>query len=149
MTLLALLFAALIALFMPGEGRIIATGFVLAGAAFLGYALLARTYSSASARVLMAVGFDPAGVEFPDPYRPRAPIPVDNPDVDPFADPFGPTTVQQPPRGVAVVSFDQFVRAGNAIGVIIMGLLGTLVGTFAARIVRHAEPPLPGTREKM
>src|SRR5688572_10381202 len=87
-TLLALLFAALLAIFMRGEGRIIATGFLLAGGAYLIYATIASTYSSASARVLRAVGYDPAGVAFPAaPTTPSTPLPADNPFAnDPFAD---------------------------------------------------------------
>jgi hypothetical protein len=141
MTLLALSFAALLAIFMRGEGRIIATGFVLAGASFLGHAMIALTYSSASARVLMAVGYDPSGMAFPITAAiDSTPAPADSASGDTFsADIFGSAAVQPTLQGVTVVSLEQYIRAGNAIGAVLMGLLGASVGMVAARVVAASE----------
>ncbi len=137
MTLLVLLLAALLAIFMRGDGRIVATGFVFAGTAFLFYAMMAAPYSSATARVLMAAGYEPSGMAFPaTPPVTAMPSAPTNPYLDP-ADPFGPSVPPNPPdaQPVNVVDFSQFVRGGNAVGVLLMGLLGALVGMLAGRVV--------------
>lgn len=153
MTALALVLAGLLAVYMHGRGRTVATGFLLAAAGYLIYSMLTPMFYTVTSRILLASGYDPGGVRFlaPAPAQqdsalnpPPSPAEIDifgepfsdDPFGAPSPDPYGPARAQQQPGpSVTVISFEQFARAANALGTMAFGLLGALVGLLAARII--------------
>ncbi|HEX6962234.1 MAG TPA: hypothetical protein VF175_10235 [Lacipirellula sp.] len=65
MTALSLVLAALLAVYMCGRGRTVATGFLLAAAGYMMYSMLTPTFNTVTSRILLASGYDPGGGAIP------------------------------------------------------------------------------------
>jgi hypothetical protein len=118
-SLLAIVFAGLVAIVGQGRTRVSALGFLLASLCFVVYVTAASlSNSTPMTRLLDAAGYaPPVGTirGFRPPSRNSAPAPL-------------PTA--------PVVDYAQYVRAANAVGMMAFGLLGMLLASLALRQCR-------------
>ena len=144
-SLLAFVFAALLAMLTRGKARVMAAGFLLSSVCFLFYltaASLLGNNSTPATRLLIAAGFQQFP-QLPFYYTPVSPapqpyLPVAPPAVAPY--PATPMPAMAPPvvslvapPVAAPVDFAQYVRAANAVGMMLFGMLGVLIGLAAQR----------------
>lgn len=168
-SLLAVVYAALIAAFARGRRQMTAAGFVAASVCFAVCLYFAN--DSVPTRRLLAALPGLGQNQGPSPYYPSyAPIVVSRPVVETIATPSGPVkrtrAVQEvvaPAAGVATpaaptaapmtvgqwmaqpriaaptpyVDFSIYVRAGNAVGMMLFGGLGCLIGLAAYKAARR------------
>jgi hypothetical protein len=149
-SLLAIVWATLMMFLTRGRARAAAAGFLLASGAFLlcvAAGLLLGGNVVPTSRILVAAGyqqFQPSPfyyVQPPMPYQPSNPT---NATFTPVA-PAYPTPVATaqiaavPATAPTYVDFAQYVRAGNAVGMMLFGALGVLMGFLAWRLVSRGQ----------
>ena len=157
MSLLAIVFAALLAFLARGKGRVMAAGFLAASVCYLACLAFGQTNGSdviPTTRLLIASGYDPNSAFRPATIYPLAgtntwqaapmvsgtltlqPPPATSPLTRFIAPRIAPTTiVATPVAGVA--DFAMYMRAANSVGTMLFGVLGIVVGLFALKRVSH------------
>jgi hypothetical protein len=177
-SLLAVVYAALVAAFARGRRQMAAAGFVAASVCFLACVYSSQGNSLPTTRLLAAAGVGQSSA-MPQPYTPyyapplpMAPMPVTairRPVQVTTSTPNGPvqtvntvteyavapavasspataTWVSAPPGATAVfptplpyVDFSIYQRAGNAVGMMLLGGLGCVMGLMAHRAIRREQ----------
>jgi hypothetical protein len=137
---LALVYAGLMALTAPPRTRIAAMGFLMASLCFLIYLTgmyLLGGSSTPMTRLLVAAGYEqyqpspvmystwvaPPAAAQPSPSNPTYTLSVATP----------PVVAPTPLPATPIIDFAQYVRAANAVGMIVFGLLGTVMAAFVRR----------------
>ena len=164
MSLLAIVFAALLAFLARGKGRVMAAGFLAASVCYLACLAFGQTNGNdvvPTKRLLIASGYAPnspwatfTGYPTPTPAFPTLssgtlalqgapvtsqPLPQAAPAASPYALGFSsPQPIIAAPTPVAgVADFAMYVRAANSVGMMLFGGLGIVVGLFALKRVSH------------
>ena len=157
-SLLAIVFAALMAFLARGKGRVAAAGFMAASVSYLAclaFGQITKNDVVPTTRLLIAAGYDPnPPFIWPTPAFPTLssgtlalqgapvasqPLPQGAPAASPYALGFSsPQPIIAAPTPVAVApDFAIYVRAANSVGMMLFGGLGIVVGLFAFRRVSH------------
>jgi hypothetical protein len=153
-SLLSIVFAALLAFMGRGKGRVAAAGFLLAGLAYVACVAFGRFTGSdvvPTKRWLVAAGFSffpsiaNSAIATPA-YGPVATgtltlqsVPAASfyaPSTSTLPTPTTITTIAAPPTVLA--DFGMYVRAANAVSMMLFGGLGALVGLFAFKRISES-----------
>jgi hypothetical protein len=146
-SLLAIVFAALLAFMGRGKGRVAAAGFLLAGLAYVACVAFGRFTGSdvvPTSRWLVAAGYDPnvatiypvnsTGIQSGG-WTSYPTLSAPAPNLTSSYAISGSLIAVQPPLPAApaapVADFGIYVRAANAVSMMLFGALGALVGLFA------------------
>jgi hypothetical protein len=160
-SLLAVVFAALLTFMGSGRGRLAAAGFLLAGLAYVACVAFGRFTGSdlvPTRRWLMTAGYDPNPpmVAFAMPVG--GPMPQSNnltafaplsvngqpaANSNPYTLSVSSQAVPPPVAVVSVGEFAMYVRAANAVSMMLFGALGALVGLFAFKRISPTTPTVP------
>jgi hypothetical protein len=156
-SLLAIVFAALLAFMGRGKGRVAAAGFLLAALAYVACVAFGRLTGSDAVptkRWLMAAGYDPnsaiytlmASSPMPQPatiqssgavFFPATPA---APSQNALSLSFTPSAVPPPLPAATAADFAIYVRAANAVSMWLFGAVGALVGLFAFKRISQTTP---------
>jgi len=157
-SLLALVFAALIAFLGSGKGRVAGTGFLLASLAYVACVAFGQFSGSdvvPTKRWLVAAGYDPnTGTLFPlssfaspptatlqssaSVFYPNQ-LPTSAPSPSAYSLTLTPSAVQPPVPVSAVAAFGIYVRAANAVSMMLFGALGALLGLVAFKRISQTK----------
>jgi len=156
-SLLAIVFAALLAFLERGKGRVAAAGFLAASICYLACVAFGQTNGNdvvPTKRWLIAAGYDPNPLWATSTSFPAIPPAFGAPpsgsltwQAAPAASPYtlslaAPTaTIAAAPTPIAVVAdFAMYVRAANAVSMMLFGALGALVGLLAFKRISQVKP---------
>jgi hypothetical protein len=158
-SLLAVVFAALLALMGRGKGRMAAAGFLLASLSYVACVAFGRLSSTdivPTRRWLVTAGYDPNAVTY-YPATPASGAPMyqssgwtSYPPVSAYSPPaaasspytlsVSPTLVQPLLPVATMADFGIYVRAANAVSMMLFGGLGALLGLLASNRISQATP---------
>jgi hypothetical protein len=155
-SLLALVFAALVSFLGSGKGRVAATGFLLASLAFVAcvaFGQLSGRDIVPTKRWLVAAGYSENASFFPStltvaatPYSPNSAGTLSLQSA-PAATLYAPSTIAASslpaavaaPPPIVAADFAIYIRAANAVGMMLFGAMGGLVGLVAFKRISQSK----------
>jgi hypothetical protein len=161
-SLLAVVFAALLAFMGRNKGRVAAAGFLLASVAYVACIAFGQIGGSdvvPTERWLAAAGYSPSFPFFPNLANSAAATPVYSPVATgtltlqsaPAASVYVPSPSTLPSQTIfapaaaptTAADFGIYVRAANAVSMMLFGALGALVGLLAFKRISQTTPTVP------